>query len=267
MTARFRLTQTLSMELLPYVIAATAFAGVPSLLGIFALSLKKELLSRSLFAVVALGAGALLGNAFLHLLPEAAEGFGEAHLAGAWVLGGIGAFFLLEKVLRWHHHHTADEGDVEQHPHGAHPVGLLVIAADSLHNLIDGLAIAAAFSVSVPVGIATTVAILVHEIPQEISDFGLLLHSGYSRLEALTVNILSAVTAIIGGVIGLALVESVALAGPALLALTAGGFIYIATADLAPELHKTVSARKSLIQLAMIAVGVAVIALSTGGHG
>ncbi len=242
----------------PFAAGALAVLAISlvSLIGIATLSLKENLLRRILFLLISLAAGALLGDAFIHLIPEAFEETGNPLLVSLLILAGIFSFFVLEKFLHWHHSH----GDEEFSPEHAqiHPVGHLVLVSDGMHNLIDGMAIGAAFMVSTEVGIATTLAIALHEIPQEIGDFGLLLHAGYSRAKALFVNFLSGLTAFVG--LGLAFM----LAGihemliPLIAAFAAGNFIYIALADLVPELHKTTRVRHSALQLLALGVGLLV---------
>ena len=247
--------------LLQSIIAVGAISLV-SLIGITTLSLKEVFLRRILFLLISLAAGALLGDAFIHLLPEAFEETQSPLLVSLLTLAGILSFFLLEKFLHWHHSH----GEEEFSPEHAriHPVGNLVIVSDGVHNLIDGLAIGAAFMISTEIGIATTVAIALHEIPQEISDFGLLLHAGFSRSKALLVNFFSALTAFIGLGIAFWLGEMHAMFVPLISAFAAGNFIYIALADLVPELQKTKSTKRSTMQFFVILVGMGVMVLLLG---
>ncbi len=210
-----------------------------------------------LLLFVGVAIGALLGDAFIHLIPEAQE-----HLAdttGLWVLGGIGIFFLMEKVLHWHHHHKTHAvethacDDCEEH---VQPFGVLVIVADVVHNILDGIIIAAAFLVSTEAGIATTIAVALHELPQEIGDFGVLLHAGFSRAKALLANVASALSAFVGAGIVLLLGEMNVGMVPLFSALAAGSFIYIAMADLVPELHKHTKLHETLVQLGAVVTGV-----------
>ncbi|MGB4076856.1 MAG: ZIP family metal transporter [Minisyncoccia bacterium] len=234
------------------VIAVGAISLV-SLAGLAMLSLRQSLVRRTLFLLVALAAGALLGDAFIHLIPEAFSAV-DTTLAALCVLGGILLFFLLEKYLHWHHSH----GDEEYSPEHAriHPIGNLVLISDGVHNLIDGIAVGAAFMVSTEIGIATTIAIALHEIPQEISDFGLLLHAGFSRAKALFMNFISALTAFAGLALVFWLGEAHAGFVPLIAAFTAGNFIYIALADLVPELQKTTEGKRSFIQVAVVLLGI-----------
>jgi zinc and cadmium transporter len=240
-------------------ILAVGAVSLVSLIGIATISLNEKLLRKMLFLLISLATGALLGDAFIHLLPEA---FSEADplLVSLLVITGILGFFLLEKFFRWHHSH----GDEEFSPdHAAiHPVGGLVLVSDGVHNFIDGLAIGVAFMVSTEIGIATTIAIALHEIPQEIGDFGLLIHAGFSRLKALFFNFLSALTAFLGLGLAFYLGEANEALIPLIAAFAAGNFIYIALADLVPELQKTPGGKRSFLQFIVVLIGIgAMIAL------
>jgi len=237
----------------PLLLSLTAVAAVSaiSLVGLITLSWKESFLRKILFLLVSLAVGALLGDAFIHLLPEAFEEAG-ATATSIFVLAGILSFLMLEKFLHWHHSHGDDAGEDHERKH---PLGHLVIVSDSVHNLVDGIAIGAAFLVSPEIGIATTIAIALHEIPQEIGDFGLLLHSGYSRAKALMVNFFSALTAFLGVGIAFWLADTSEQLIPLVAAFAAGNFIYIALADLVPELHKTVGGKRSIAQFLVILVG------------
>jgi len=234
------------------IIAATVFVSLLSLVGIALFIFGKKKIDDCLFFLVSIAAGTLLGAALFDILPESVEIL-DVHAALEFVFVGIMAAFCLEKLIHWHHHHAGREK--EHHK----PLGTLTLLGDGLHNFFDGVAIAAAFMVNVPLGITTTIAIALHEIPQEIGDYGLLLYSGFSRTKALAFNLLSALTAVAGGVLfyffsGI----SEHLEGFAL-AFTAGMFIYIAAADLLPELHKEKSAKKSALQLLLLAAGAGII--------
>lgn len=232
---------------------AVGAVSLVSLVGITTLAFRQGFLRKAVSLLISLAAGALLGDAFIHLIPEAFESV-DGTLAGLSILGGILIFFLLEKYLHWHHSHGEEE-DSPEHAR-IHPVGSLVIVSDGVHNLVDGLAIGAAFMVSPEVGIATTVAIALHEIPQEIGDFGLLVHAGFSRGKALLMNFLSALTAFGGLAIAFILGEAHEAFVPLIAAFAAGNFIYIALADLVPELQKTTDGKRSLVQVGVILLGV-----------
>lgn len=242
-------------EIFLYSILSVLAIGLVSLVGVFTLALSARVLRAMIFYLVSLAAGALLGDAFVHLLPEAFEK-GDGPAMSALILAGIFLFFILEKILHWHHSH----GQVEEcsetlasHDHCRKPLGTIVIVADSVHNFIDGVIIAVSYLVSLPVGLATTIAVVVHEIPQEMGDFGLLLHSGWSKKMALIFNFLSALAAVLGVLAVFIFGDGAEKFVPAALAFAAGGFIYIAAVDIVPELHKTVGFRKSFLQaLAML---------------
>lgn len=238
--------------------------GGISLIGVFALALKDSLLHRLLFALVPLAAGALIGDSLFHLLPESFES-DTGPLVSIAVVAGMLTFFVLEKFLHWHHAHHGKEEEHEGHncsDHNQKPRHLapLVITADAAHNFIDGVIIAGSFLVSIPLGIATTIAVLLHEIPQEIADFGLLLHSGLSKARALLFNFLSALTAFLGA--GLALILSnVEHFSVLAIAFTGGSFLYIAIADIVPELHKEKRLGHGLAQLAFLLLGISLMGL------
>ncbi len=233
-----------------YAFGSVAIISLLSLVGIFALSLKEELLKKYIFIFISLAIGSLLGDAFIHLIPEALENSVNKSLTGLLIISGILIFFILEKFLHWHHH-----GEDKDKTH-IHPVGKLVLISDGVHNFIDGIIIGVSFLVSIPIGLATTLAVMMHEIPQEIGDYAVLLHSGYSRARALWLNFLSAMLALAGLVLALILNAKMESLIEFVLPIAAGGFIYIAIADLIPELHKTKSAKNSFIQIITIMIGV-----------
>ena len=221
-----------------------------SLVGVFTLSLREEILKKYIFIFISLAVGALLGDAFIHLIPEALQNSSNTNWAGALIILGILIFFILEKFLHWHHH-----GEDKEETH-IHPVGKLVLFSDGVHNLIDGIIIGASFTVSIPVGIATTIAVILHEIPQEIGDFAVLLHAGYTKSRALWLNFLSSILAFLGLAIVFILNQTEQTITLWLLPIAAGGFIYIAVADLIPELQKTKEARYSILQLLAVILGI-----------
>jgi zinc and cadmium transporter len=221
-----------------------------SLLGVALLSTREETLRKYIFLFISVAVGALLGDAFIHLIPEALEESANTTLTSIFIIAGILSFFVLEKFLHWHHH---GEDTEESH---IHPVGKLILVSDGVHNFLDGIIIAASFMVSVPVGIATTLAVILHEIPQEVGDFAVLLHSGYTRKRALFLNFLSALTALVGAFVFFLLGEFAHSFSIFFVPIAAGGFIYIAVADLIPELHKTTDRRHSFYQLAAVFFGV-----------
>ncbi|MEA2701776.1 MAG: zinc and cadmium transporter [Candidatus Parcubacteria bacterium] len=234
-----------------YALGSVAIISLISLAGVFTLSMNAERLRTGLFVLVSLAVGALLGDAFIHLIPEAFETTSDPVMLSLAIIGGILAFFVIEKVLHWHHHQGIEDSEPQ-----IHPVGRIILFSDGFHNFIDGLIVGLAYTVSIEVGIATTIAVILHEIPQEIGDFGVLLHAGYTKSKALWLNFLSGLLAIIGAGTALVLGEVAEPLTLFLVPITAGGFIYIALSDLIPELHKMKSARKSFIQLVAICIGV-----------
>lgn len=208
-----------------------------------------------IFFMVSLAVGGLFGDAFIHLLPESFERLPDKLQVSILVLAGIFAFFVLEKFLLWRHQHVL-EGD-----HQIHPVGYMNLVADGAHNFIDGAIIGASYAISLHIGIATTLAVIFHEIPHELGNFFVLLYAGFTKSKAIFFNFLSAIFAILGTVTALVVGSKVSDFSDVMLPLAAGGFIYIAGSDLVPELNKETTLGKSLIQLLAIAVGVGLMLL------
>src|SRR5919106_1332125 len=208
--------------------------------------------------LVSFAIGALLGAAFLEIIPHAFEQ-GEAHQVAFSILGGIFGFFVLEKLLLWRHCHTEHCEVHDAHDHGRS--GTLIVVGDTVHNFVDGVLIAAAFLQSVELGVVTAVAIIAHEIPQEVGDFLILLHSGYSRLRALALNLLSSAATVVGGVIGYYGLQLVAGLEAILLGIVAASMIYVAVADLIPGLHRRPELRDTASPAHLIALGISAIAM------
>ena len=263
----------MSIEII-YSILSVIVVSLVSLVGIFFLSLSRRVLDKVIFVLVSLSVGVLFGDVFVHILPELFHEAGVyASAIPVAVFVGTLTFFVLEKFFRWHHAHSISE-DVdcvdcevdaslsEHHSDDKSHIGNMVMFGDGLHNLIDGIVITASFMTSVPLGIATTIAVLFHEIPQEISDFGVLLHAGYSRMRALVLNFTSALVALLGVLIVVFFKD---VDGFLILAnaFTAGGFLYIAGSDLVPELHRTTHVGKSVIQFGAIVLGFVIMMLLT----
>lgn len=227
------------------ILCATALVSMTALVGVLLLGMNERLLRRTSFVLVAFASGALVGGAFFHLLPEAMNLAGEGTLAMAAI--GILFFFALEKWLCWRHCHN-----VTCDVHGFTYVTLL---GDGIHNFIDGVVIAAAFLKSPELGVVTTSVVVFHEVPQELGDFGVLIHGGFSKTRALWFNLLTGLTAMAGGAVGYFLSEQSGRLQPHLLAFTAGGFIYTALADLIPELHKQRGSGRSVAQFALLSAG------------
>jgi len=249
-----------------YAIASVLLVSLVSLIGVATMSVSQQRLKGLTFILVSLAAGAMLGNAFIHLIPEAFETATNKLTVSLCVLGGIFAFFVMEKFLLWRHCHEVDDqvsGDDRDHPQTehVHPVGFMSLAADGMENMIDGMMIGAAYLVSVPIGIATTIAVILHEIPTEMGDFGVLLHAGFSRGKALLLNFLSGLVAVVGALLAL-FAGSYIQGFPALMApIAAGCLIYIAGSDLVPQLHKELKPSKSAVQLVAMVVGVGLMLL------
>jgi zinc and cadmium transporter len=212
--------------------------------------------------LVSFAIGALLGAAFLEVIPHAFE-YGRPHVAAGAILGGIFAFFLLEKLLLWRHCHTenCEVHDTHTLPHDHGRTGTLIVVGDTVHNFVDGILIAAAFLQSTQLGVITAVAIVAHEIPQEVGDFLILLHSGYSRARALVLNMLSSLATLVGGVLGYFALQTLQQWEPVLLGIVAASMIYVAVADLIPGLHRRPELRDTLSQAILISLGIAAIAL------
>ncbi len=208
--------------------------------------------------LVSFAIGALLGAAFLEIIPHAFEA-GDAREVAFSILGGIFGFFVLEKVLLWRHCHTENCEVHDAHDHGRS--GALIVVGDTVHNFVDGVLIAAAFLQSTELGIVTAIAIIAHEIPQEVGDFLILLHSGYSRLRALAMNLLSSAATVVGGVIGYFGLQLVSELESILLGVVAASMIYVAVADLIPGLHKRPELRDTAAQALLIALGIGAIAM------
>ncbi len=235
-------------------ITSVIAVSLVSLIGMFFLSIKAEKLHKLLLVLIGFATGALLGDVFIHLLPELVQESGFTLVTSFSVLTGILTFFVLEKYVQWRHCHMP----TREH-HTVHPLATMNLVGDAFHNFVDGMIIAGSYLVSFEIGIATTLAVLLHEIPQEIGDFAILTHAGIKRTKALLFNFLSALTAVLGAIIVLAFNIGSQNGLHLIVPFTAGGFLYIAGADLLPELHKTPYAfRSSTIQLLSIISGIAV---------
>jgi zinc and cadmium transporter len=244
---------------LGWILAASVAGGALSAgLAAFSLLLRASWVPM----LVSFAIGALLGAAFLEVIPHAFE-TGDPHEAAFAILAGIFAFFVLEKLLLWRHCHTEHCELHDQHAvaHDRGRSGLLIVVGDTVHNFVDGVLIAAAFLQSTDLGIITAVAIIAHEIPQEVGDFLILLHSGYSRTRALVMNMLSSTATIFGGVLGYFGLKAVAGIEPVLLGIVAASMIYVAVADLIPGLHRKPELRDTASQALLIALGIGSIAL------
>ncbi|MDA3792835.1 MAG: ZIP family metal transporter [Elusimicrobia bacterium] len=242
--------------IIAYTLVSVVLVSLISFAGVLTLAVKKEFLYRILKLLVAVAAGALLGDALIHIIPEALQELENRMLTSLLILGGIILFYILEMFVRWHHCHIPAEDHVYK------PVVPMNLIGDGAHNFIDGMLLAASYGVSIPIGIATTTAVLLHEIPQEIGDFGILISGGLSVKKALIFNFLSGVTAIIGAVVVLAVGSYSETFNLIVLSVAGGGFIYIAGTDLIPELHAgKCNKRRSVANLVAIIAGIFVMAL------
>ena len=219
------------------ILISSIIVSLISLIGLFFLSVKIKKHSSFLFILIAFAAGAMLGNAFFHIMPEALEKM-PALTFSLIFLSGFIAFFIIEKITHWRHCH---DGKCDEH--SVKPFGYLNIIGDGVHNFIDGILIAISYLASFPIGFATTIAVISHEIPQEIGDFSVLVYSGFTKKKALAFNFFSALLAIIGALLGFFLLKNMNLIYY-VLPLVAGSLVYIATTDLIPELHKELKISK-----------------------
>lgn len=234
-----------------YSLASVLLVSLISLIGILTVAIKKAYIEKILLFFVSFAAGALLGDVFFHLLPEMAEE-GLALSGSFYILLGILLFFILEKVVHWRHCHLAATSG------HTHPLAFMNLVGDAAHNLIDGMLIAGSYLLSPSVGIATTVAVLLHEIPQEMGDFGVLLHAGIKPKKALLFNFMTALTSVAGVFLILGFGLNGGRVTEVIVPITIGGFLYIANTDLIPELHKDVKPVNSLLQLISFLIGIGV---------
>jgi zinc and cadmium transporter len=235
------------MTTFSWIFISTTIIALFAWVGIFTLALKEKLLEKILLFLVSLSTGVLMGGAFLHLLPEAAEKFESANIF-LYVLIAFVTFFLIEKLLHWRHCH---KGHCQ-----VHTFGYMNLFGDSVHNFIDGLIIAASFAVSEKLGLVTVLAVALHEIPQEIGDFGVLVYAGFRKELALVLNFFIALTIVLGGIFGYYLSVYIESSIKFLLPFAAGGFIYIAASDLIPEIRKETGLLKSLVSFGIFLAGI-----------
>jgi len=233
-----------------YSLVSVLIVSLISLLGVFALGIAVEKLRKVLIYLISFSAGALFGDAFIHLFPEIIKNGGFGVMSAIYILIGILMFFVLEKVICWQHCHMPI---TKTH---VHTFAYMNLVGDSLHNFIDGLIIAGGYLASIPVGIATTIAVVLHEIPQEIGDFGILIHGGFSKRRAIFLNFVTALVAVLGAIVALLLSEYIPNIQRILLPLAIGGFLYIAGSDLIPELHKETKIWISIGQIITFVLGI-----------
>jgi zinc and cadmium transporter len=243
------------MNTFTYVVLSVTAVSLLSLIGIFTLSFNETKLKKMLLYLVSFAVGGLYGDAFIHLIPESIRQLGPGISTSVYILSGIFLFFIIEKFIRW------NQQLVESPEPKVLPLVPLTLLVDSVHNFIDGMLIGASYLISIPIGLATTLAVVFHEIPHEIGDFALLVHGGLSVRKAILFNFLTALFAIAGGVVSLLIGNNIEGYSKIVIPLTAGGFIYIAGSDLIPELQLSVRPKTTIIQLAMISSGVGIMAL------
>lgn len=249
------------MSILVFILFFTFLGSVVSLVGGFILLLKEKFAVKIAHFLTSFAAGVLLGTAFFDLLPEASE---SAETFGGdiffWTVAGFSLLFLSERFIHWFHHHGFDHTNPAE---GKSVVPLLVIS-DTIHNFIDGIVIALTFLISIPLGIITSLAVAAHEIPQEIGDFGIMLHRGVKRKKVLAINLLSAAAALVGAIITYLYGENINVYLPVFLSIAAGFFIYIAASDLVPEIHHEDNKRVALIQTALFFLGILIVYFAIG---
>jgi len=253
------------MSTVLWILGSTIIVSLISFIGVAALSLKKGFLTKALAVLVAFAAGALIGVSFFDLIPEAIE-VGQSQ-APVYLVSGILIFFAVERFVGWHHAHHEHDIDPrayhqERHDKYHHkPFIYTNLIADGIHNFLDGTLIAASFLVDIPVGIGTTIAVALHEIPQEIGDFAILVHGGLRIRSALAFNFISALTAVAGGlaVIYLSSAQSFELINPLLLGIGGGGLLYLALTDILPEINKENNWKNSIAQFASLLAGLGII--------
>lgn len=243
------------------IIGTVLIVSLLSLLGGVFLIYKKEWAGFISKYLINFAIGTLFGVVFLGLLPEAISEAQAIKNVFLYSLAGILVFYLLEKSLLWYHHHSIEFIQHRKHPleEKLHPVGYLVTFGDAIHNFLDGIIIAASFLVNLKLGISTSLAVLAHELPQEIGDFTIMLHAGFSRLKVFTYNLFSQLAAVVGALLGFYYLPMFENLKAVLLAFAAGGFIYIASTDLLPETHREKTLVKSLLQIGLLILGIAVI--------
>ncbi len=248
------------MTILFWIILSTFLISLISLVGTLTLFLKEKLLDKILLYLVALSAGTLLGGAFLHLLPEAIIKVGISSISNLffYLLLGFCTFFVLEQFMNFHHHHSMRH---KKNLHNKKPLSYLILISDLIHNFIDGLVIAGSFIISFPVGLTTVFAIALHEIPQELGDFGILVYGGFKRKRALILNYISSISVILGGVFGFYITSLIEGSAVLLLPFAAGNFIYIASSDLIPEIKKEKRIKISLAYFLVFLIGIGIMSL------
>lgn len=234
-----------------YAVLCSILVSLISLVGVFSIFVSEKALSNIVFVLISFAAGSLIGVSFLHLIPEAVKHKEVSMFVFYYVVLGFICFFVLEKYFYWRHCHKNGSCEI-------HPVSYLNLIGDTIHNFIDGIVIGTSFFVDVKIGLISTIAVILHEIPQELGDIAVLIYGGFSKNRALFLNFLTALSCVLGSTVGFYLshIKNLYLY---ILPLIAGGFIYISSCDLIPELSKEKDIRKSLISLIMFILGIILI--------
>lgn len=243
------------MDLLLYIIISTVLVGLAAFAGLLGLAIDPEKLNKIILYLVSFSVGALLGDAFIHIIPEAFQEMGFTLKVPILILCGYLLFFVMEKFLLWRHCHDNDcQGHVK-------PLATLSIVGDAVHNVVDGMFIASSYLISLPLGISTTLAVFLHEIPHELGNFAILVHSGIERRNAILYNLGTGVASVIGAIATYYIGVNFSGLAIMLLPVTAGGFLYVAGSDLIPELHHENKLRRSIVQLLCIFVGILIMSI------
>lgn len=241
------------MSTFGYIVLSSFLLALISLAGAIAILVSRKKFNQTIPYLVAFSAGALLGGAFFYLIPESIEALGNQNSTYLLIMGGLAFFYILEQFIHWHHCHR-------QTAEHAHPVSYLILIADGLHNFVDGLAVGASFIAGVPVGLATLIAVIAHEIPQELGDFGILIHSGWKAKKALLFNFISSLTFFLGALTTYFLAREMEVSF--LIPVAAGGFIYIAATDLIPEVNKECLPKTRFLYFTAFIFGVGLLILT-----
>lgn len=253
-----------------YSLLSVFVVSLISFVGVLGFAVKVENLRKILIFVISFSAGALFGDAFIHLMPEIVKENGFGLSVSVYLLLGILIFFILEKIVHWQQYHSCENEKNHSHSHEleelkvnrnkkcVQPFAYVNLIGSTLHNLIDGMIIGASYLVNFQIGLATTLAVVLHEIPHEFGDFSILLHGGFSRVKALFVNFFSGLVSFVGVILTLALSSHISGIKEIILPVATGGFIYVAGSDLIPELHKETGLRSSIIQILTFVLGIVV---------
>ncbi|MDD5340946.1 MAG: ZIP family metal transporter [Patescibacteria group bacterium] len=233
-----------------YGLISTLVISIIGQVGFFVFILKDNILKKILIFFVSFSAGSLIGGAFFHLLPDVIEKNDDILMVFVWTIVGFCLFFMMEKFLRWHHCH---DKECEEKKH----LGQINMVGDGIHNFLDGVIVMAAFVVSPALGLATSISIISHEIPQELGDFGVLLYSGYNRTKAIIFNFLLSVIAVLGALVGYFLSNEISGFANVIIPIAAGGFFYIAASDFIPEMQKEINAKSSIINFLVFVLALA----------